>query len=118
MVCYLRNGWGDCPAGCIYEESFCFTVTGTDVATIPTTQAQTMPPFQELDRSLHNDTPLVNATAHTWSWWDSRHSKGHRSPSVDYNLGCSLFGEIEAFPNLLSVSVDIAWRSCREGIVF
>ncbi len=114
----FRNGWGDCPAGCIYEESFCFTVTGTDVATIPTAQAQTMPPFQELDPSLHNDTPLVNATAHTWSWWDSRHSKGHRSPSVDYNLGCSLFGEIEAFPNLLSVSCGYSVEELPRGYSF
>ena len=94
----FRNGWGDCAAGCLYEESFCFTVTGTDVESIPTAQAQTMPPFQELAPSLHNNTPGVNATAHTWSWWSYWH------PSADYNLGCSLFGEIEAFPNQLRVS--------------
>ena len=103
------NGWGDCPAGCIYQELFCFTVTGTDVERIPTAQAQTMPPFQELDAtqrswSLRNDTPLVNATAHTWSWWDSRLLGGIRLPRADYNLGCSLFGEIEATPNQLRVS--------------
>ena len=44
----FRYGWGDCPEGCIYEELFCFTVTGTDVELIPTAQAQTMPPFQGL----------------------------------------------------------------------
>ena len=97
------NGWGDCAADCIYRELFCFTVTGTDVAMIPTAQAQTMPPFQELDPSLHNDTPFFNATAHTWSWWDSLISEGRvRRPG--YGLGCSLFGEIEVFPNQLSVS--------------
>ncbi|RKU09421.1 hypothetical protein C6502_12960 [Candidatus Poribacteria bacterium] len=110
------NAWGDCPAGCIYHELFCFTVTGTDVEIIPTAQAQTMPPFQELeatqrDRGPHNATPfvnatpLVNATAHTWSWWDNHRSweYGGRLPTDD-NLGCARFGEIEAFPNLLSVS--------------
>ena len=99
----FRNGWGDCASGCIYRESFCFTVTGTDVESIPTAQAQTMPPFQELAPSLHNDTPFFNALAHTWSWWDSRISE-RRARSAGYDLGCSLFGEIEAFPNLLSVS--------------
>ena len=104
----FRNAWGDCPAGCIHEELFCFTVTGTDVETIPTAQAQTMPPFQELDAThrswlLHNNTPFVNATAHTWSWWDSWSSE-RRAYSTDYNLGCSLFGEIEASPNQLRVS--------------
>ena len=99
----FRNGWGDCAAGCLYEESFCFTVTGTDVESIPTAQAQTMPPFQELAPSLHNNTPVVNATAHTWSWWGNRISE-RRARSADYNLGCPLFGEIEATPNLLSVS--------------
>ena len=94
----FRTGWGDCAAGCLYHESFCFTVRGIDVESIPTAQAQMMPPFQELDPSLHNNTPLVNAVAHTWSWW------GYRRHSTDYNLGCSFFGEIEAFPNLLSVS--------------
>ena len=99
------NGWGDCAAGCLYEESFCFTVTGTDVEMIPTAQAQTMPPFQELDPSLHNNTPVVNAPAYTWSWWDNRR------PSADYNLGCSFFGEIEVFPNLLRVSCGYSVES-------
>ena len=99
----FRHGWGDCAAGCLYEESFCFTVTGADVESIPTAQAQTMPPFQALDAthrlwSLRNNTPVVNAPAHTWSWWDNRR------PSADYNLGCSFFGEIEVFPNELRVS--------------
>ena len=102
----FRNGWGDCPAGCVYQELFCFIVTGTDVEMIPTAQAQTMPPFQELDSwGLQNATPFAGATAHTWSWWDNRRSweySGHL-PS-DESLGCALFGEIEAFPNLLSVS--------------
>ena len=97
------HGWGDCPKGCINEESFCFTVTGTDVESIPTAQARTMPPFQKLYRSLDNDTPFFNALAHTWSWWDSRISD-RSARSAGYDLGCSLFGEIEVFPNLLSVS--------------
>ena len=95
------NGWGDCATGCLYRESFCFTVSGTAVAMIPTAQAQTMPPFQALDLSLHNNTPVADAPAHTWSWW------GYRFPSIDsidYNLGCPLFGEIEVFPNQLRVS--------------
>ena len=102
----FRHGWGDCPAGCVYYEHFCFTVRGTAVERIPTVQAQTMPPFQELDVwGLHNWTPFFNAPAHTWSWWDSRLLGGRHIPFGDHNnLGCSLYGEIEAFPNLLSVS--------------
>ncbi|RKU09420.1 hypothetical protein C6502_12955 [Candidatus Poribacteria bacterium] len=103
----FRNGWGDCPSGCIYRELFCFTVMGTAVERIPTAQAQTMPPFQGLvpegDWERHNATPFVNATAHSWSWRDSRISD-RSARSAGYDLGCSLFGEIEAFPNLLSVS--------------
>ena len=105
----FRNGWEDCPAGCVYQELFCFTVTGTDVESIPTVQAQTMPPFQEFDAthgawSLRNKTPLVNASAHTWSWVGGWFSAGD-SPDFDgFVGGCPLFGEIEAFPNLLSVS--------------
>ena len=104
------NGWGDCPAGCLYHELFCFTVRGTDVESIPTAQAQTMPPFQELDEahgawSLRNRTPFGNAPAHRWSWWDNTRSWSYGVPNGDSNnLGCSLFGEIEAFPNQLSVS--------------
>ena len=105
------NGWGDCPSGCIYHELFCFTVRGTDVERIPTAQAQTMPSFQELDAaasgrwSLRNRTPLANAPAHRWSWWDNTRSWAYGVPNGDSNnLGCSLFGEIEAFPNQLSVS--------------
>ena len=97
------HGWGDCPAGCMYKEPFCFTVRGTDVESIPTAQAQTMPPFQVLNLSRNNDTPFLNAPAHTWSWWDSQISD-HRARSAGYDLGCPLFGEIEAFPNQLSVS--------------
>ena len=99
----FKHGWGDCPEGCLYYEFFCFTVTGTAVELIPTAQAQTMPPFQVLNRSLHNDTPFFNAPAHSWSWWDSRISD-RSARSAGYDLGCSLLGEIEAFPNLLSVS--------------
>ena len=104
------HGWGDCPAGCIYRETICFTVRGTDVESIPTAQAQTMPPFQELDAthrgwSLRNRTPFDNAPAHTWSWWDNTRSWSYGVPNGDSNnLGCSLFGEIEAFPNQLGVS--------------
>ena len=102
----FRNAWGDCPAGCIYQELFCFTVTGTDVEMIPTAQAQTMPPFQELDSRqrnwlLHNATPFINTTAHTWSWGESLFSRGR---FVGFALGCSLFGEIEASPDQLRVS--------------
>ena len=65
-----------------------------------------MPPFQGLvpegDWERHNDTPFFNATAHSWSWRDSLISGG---TALDgFALGCSLFGEIEVFPNQLSVS--------------
>ena len=102
----FRHGWGDCPAGCVYQEIFCFTVTGTAVERIPIAQAQTMLPFQELDVwGLHNSTPFANAPAHTWSWWDNYRSWEYSGfLADDDNLGCALLGEIEAFPNLLSVS--------------
>ena len=115
----FRHGWGDCPAGCIYRELFCFTVTGTAVERIPTAQAQTMPPFQGLvpegDWLRHNDTPFFNATAHSWSWRDSRISGGTALDGLA--PGCSLFGEIESFPNLLSVSCGYRMESLpREDI--
>jgi hypothetical protein len=97
------NGWGDCPSGCIYHELFCFTVRGTDVESIPTAQAQTMPPFQELYLS-RNKTPFLNAPAHRWSWVMGWFSAGDSPDFEDFAGGCPLFGEIEAFPNLLSVS--------------
>ena len=121
----FQNGWGDCPAGCVYHELFCFAVTGTEVELIPIAQAQTMPTFQELDatqrggRGVHNRTPFFNGTAHAWSWWDNHRSWEYGSfPSADYkNLGCPLFGEIEAFPNLLSVSCGYRVESLlREDI--
>ena len=103
------HGWGDCPSGCIYRETICFTVRGTDVESIPTAQAQTMPPFQELDAtytlwSLRNKTPLVNAPAHRWSWGGGWFSAGGSPDLADFVGGCPLFGEIEAFPNQLRVS--------------
>ena len=115
----FRHGWGDCPAGCVYYERFCFTVRGTAVELVPIAQAQTMPPFQELDnRGLHNRTPLVNAPAHTWSLWDNYRSWEHGGLlNTEDNLGCALFGEIEAFPNLLSVSCGYRVESLpREDI--
>ena len=115
----FRHGWGDCPAGCVYYERFCFTVKGTDVEQIPITQAQTMPPFQELDSwGLQNATPFENAPAHTWSWWDKNRSWEFGGfLADDDNLGCALLGEIEAFPNLLSVSCGYRVESLpREDI--
>ena len=106
----FRNGWRDCPAGCVHQELFCFTVTGTGVESIPTAQAQTMPPFQEFDEahgawSLEDATPFAGGTAHTWSWWDSWNGNSPAySAAYNYNLGCSLFGEIDATPNQLRVS--------------
>ena len=105
----FRNGWGDCPAGCTNQELFCFTVRGMDVESIPTAQAQTMPPFQEFNEahgawSLRNATPFVNAPAHRWSWVGGWFSAGDSPDLADFVGGCPLFGEIEAFPNLLSVS--------------
>ena len=82
------HGWGDCPSGCLYEESFSFTVRGAQVQML----------------SLGNRTPLGNAPAHRWSWGGGWFSAGD-SPDLDgFAGGCSLFGEIEAFPNQLSVS--------------
>ena len=98
------HGWGDCPKGCINRETFCFTVRGTDVESIPTAQAQTMPPFQELGPSLRNRTPFGNAPAHRWSWVRGWFSAGDSPDLDDFAGGCPLFGEIEAFPNQLSVS--------------
>ena len=120
----FEHDWGDCLSGCIYHELFCFTVTGTDVELIPTAQAETMPPFQELVAinrrgPLHNRTPFFNAPAHSWSWWDNYRSWEYGAvPHGDYNnLGCPLFGEIEAFPNLLSVSCGYRVESLpREDI--
>ena len=96
------HGWGDCPSGCIYREFFCFTVRGTDVESIPTAQAQTMPPFQEL--KPYNKTPFANAPAHRWSWVGGWFSAGDSPDFEGFAGGCPLFGEIEAFPNQLSVS--------------
>ena len=104
------HGWGDCPSGCIYREFFCFTVRGTDVESIPTAQAQTMPSFQELDAatsgrwSLSNRTPFGNAPGDRWSWGGGWFSAGASPDFDDFVGGCPLFGEIEAFPNQLSVS--------------
>ena len=104
------NGWGDCPSGCIHHELFCFTVRGTDVESIPTAQAQTMPSFQELDAaasgrwSLRNRTPFANAPAHRWSWVGGWFSAGDSPDFEGFAGGCPLFGEIEVFPNQLSVS--------------
>ncbi len=115
----FRHGWGDCPSGCIYRELFCFTVTGTAVALIPTAQAQTMPPFQGLvyegGWERYNDTPFVNATAHSWSWRDSLISG--RTALAGFALGCSLFGEIDATPDQLRVSCGYRVESLpREDI--
>ena len=103
------HGWGDCGNGCLYRETFCFTVRGTDVESIPTAQAQTMPPFQELDAtyrlwSLRNRTPFFNAPAHRWSWVGGWFSAGDSPDLDDFAGGCPLFGEIEATPNQLSLS--------------
>ncbi len=103
------HGWGDCPSGCIYRETICFTVRGTDVESIPTAQAQTMPSFQELDAtyrlwSLRNRTPFFNAPGDRWSWVGGWFSAGASPDFDDFVGGCPLFGEIEAFPNQLSVS--------------
>lgn len=114
----FRHGWGDCPSGCIYRELFCFTVTGTAVALIPTAQAQTMPPFQGLvyegDWERHNDTPFFNAIAHSWSWRDSLISGGTALDGL--GLGCSLFGEIESLPDQLSVSCGYRMESLPADI--
>ena len=115
----FKHGWGDCPSGCTYREFFFFTVTGTAVAMIPITQAQTMPPFQGLvpegDWLRHNKPPFFNAAAHSWSWRDSLISG--RTALDGLAPGCSLFGEIESLPDQLSVSCGYRMDSLpREDI--
>ena len=89
---------------------------------IPTAQAQTMPPFQELDAthrgwSLRNKTPFLTMRLRTDGRGGIILGVGFQhgdSPDFDGNNagGCPLFGEIEAFPNQLSVSL---WIPC--GVV-
>ena len=56
------------------------------------------------DGPLRNRTPFFNAPAHRWSWVGGWFSAGD-SPDLDgFAGGCPFFGEIEAFPNQLSVS--------------
>ena len=44
----VRRAWGDCPAGCIFQEIFFFTVTGSDVERIAHAQAMDMIRFVDL----------------------------------------------------------------------
>lgn len=44
----FRRAWGDCPAGCIFQEIFFFTVKGSDVERIEHAQAMDMIPFVDL----------------------------------------------------------------------
>lgn len=44
----VRRAWGDCPAGCMFQEIFFFTVTGSDVERIAHAQAMDMIPFLDL----------------------------------------------------------------------
>ena len=44
----FRDAWGDCPAGCISQKLFFFTVTGDEVQQIAEDTASTMLPFQKL----------------------------------------------------------------------
>lgn len=44
----VRDGWGDCPAGCIHHQIFLFTVKGSDVERIERAQAMDMIPFLDL----------------------------------------------------------------------
>lgn len=44
----VRRAWGDCPAGCIFQEIFFFTVTGSDVERIARAQAMDMIRFVDL----------------------------------------------------------------------
>ena len=105
----FRSAWDDCYAGCRRQELFCFTVTGAEVEMIPTAQAQTMPAFQELDStqedwSLPDATPFTNSPVYTWSWGDALLSEDSSIAFAGYDLGCSLYGEIEASPDQLRVS--------------
>lgn len=44
----VRRAWGDCPAGCIFQEIFFFTVKGSDVERIERAQAMDMIQFVDL----------------------------------------------------------------------
>ena len=44
----VRRAWGDCPAGCIFQEIFFFTVKGSDVERIARAQAMDMIRFVDL----------------------------------------------------------------------
>lgn len=44
----VRRAWGDCPSGCVFQEIFFFTVTGSDVERIARAQAMDMIPFLDL----------------------------------------------------------------------
>ncbi|RKU10670.1 hypothetical protein C6502_10610 [Candidatus Poribacteria bacterium] len=44
----FRDAWGDCPAGCISQKLFFFTVTGDEVQQIAEDTASTLSPFQKL----------------------------------------------------------------------
>ena len=50
MSYVFRNGWGDCPAGCIYNEHWYFTVAGDQpffVGYYPEYQGGPAPPWWE-----------------------------------------------------------------------
>ena len=105
----FRSAWGDCHAGCSRQELFCFTVTGDGSRADPTAQAQTKRPFQELDStqedwSLQEATPFTNSPVYTWSWGDALLSEDASIAFAGFDLGCSLYGEIEASPDQLRVS--------------
>lgn len=46
----FRDAWGDCPAGCIHEKLFFFTVTDDEVVKVEPSEALVDPRFQELIR--------------------------------------------------------------------
>lgn len=45
----VQRAWGDCPSGCIHQETFFFTVKGSDVERIERAQAMDMIPFVEME---------------------------------------------------------------------
>lgn len=48
----VRRAWGDCPAGCMFQEIFFFTVTGSDVERIAHAQAMDMIRFVDLLKNM------------------------------------------------------------------
>lgn len=61
----FRNAWGDCPAGCMYEELTFFTVAGNEVTAVEASQAAAEPHFAPLAELVGGSVAATHATAFT-----------------------------------------------------